>query len=62
MIHRTTKKTVLDGKTVLLDFGLDAFANLDVVGLIENNHKQNHSREALSQTPHDHRLRRNAKC
>ncbi|MBQ7206235.1 MAG: hypothetical protein IJS01_00400 [Lentisphaeria bacterium] len=30
MIRCTTKKTVLDGKTVLLDFGLDAFANLDV--------------------------------
>ena len=30
MIHCTTKKTVLDGKTVLLDFGLDAFANLDI--------------------------------
>ena len=30
MIHCTTKKTVLDGKPVLLDFGLDAYANLDV--------------------------------
>ena len=30
MIHCTTKKTVLDGKPVLLDFGLDAFANLDI--------------------------------
>ena len=30
MIRCTTKKTALDGKPVLLDFGLDVFANLDV--------------------------------